>query len=76
MMIVDLIDLEDFAQALRELGVTVAANAERVAVEAALDSWLASATAEQAEAFAQLKERLASGFAGQMLPDVEAILAR
>ncbi|MCY0966178.1 hypothetical protein [Parathalassolituus penaei] len=73
MMIADLIDLEDFAQSLRELGVVIAADADAVQVRAALDSWLT--TDEQSAAWHQLKARLQTEFTGRMLPDVERLLA-
>lgn len=75
MMIADLMDLEDFAVQLRTLGISIPADVEVLVLKAAVDQWCAAADAEQLQAYEALCANIREQFAGNMLPDVEALLA-
>ena len=74
MMFADLIDLEDFASRLRELGVPVRAGADEAEVEGELEKWIRDGSDEQRSALGGMLSALEKEFEGLMLPSVEGIV--
>lgn len=70
MMLADLIDLEDFASRLRELGLALPVGADVATVRAELERWLGEASSEGLAAFERLASELEANAGGMMLPDV------
>lgn len=74
MMFADLVDFEDLAGQLKEIGIEASSKAEPAAMNAAATEWLASASAEQiAQAEARLKEFQAASD-GLILPAAKELL--
>ncbi|TCK02630.1 hypothetical protein [Marinobacterium mangrovicola] len=74
MMFADLIDLEDFASRLRELGIPVPAGADEAKVEGELETWIKEGSDEQRSALGGMLSELEKEFEGLMLPSVEEIV--
>ncbi|KEA63778.1 hypothetical protein ADIMK_2080 [Marinobacterium lacunae] len=75
MMIAELIDLEDFTDRLRELGLALPVGADATAVKAELEDWLGDASSEELNAFERMVATLEAKSGGMMLPIVVALIA-
>lgn len=74
MMFADLIDLEDFADRLRELGLALPVGADEALVAQELDSWLGEASRTGLAAVEQMIVELEQQSRGLMLPSVEVLV--
>jgi len=74
MMFADLIDLEDFADRLRELGLALPVGADETLVARELDDWLGDASQTALLAVEQMIVELEQQSRGLMLPSVEALV--
>lgn len=73
MMYADLIDLEDFSECLRGLGVTVPSGADQQLVALTLESWLDNASFDDKRSADLLLGELEEA-RGMMLPIVSALV--
>jgi hypothetical protein len=73
MMHADLIDLEDFSERLRGLGVTVPSGADQQLVALTLESWLDKASFNEKRSADRLLGEL-EDVRGLMLPSVSALV--
>lgn len=74
MMFADLIDLEDFANRLRELGLALPVGADEALITQELNQWLAEASTSGLAAIERMIEELEQQSLGLMLPGVEALV--
>jgi hypothetical protein len=74
MMFADLIDLEDFADRLRELGLALPVGADETLVARELEGWLEEASQSGLAAIEQMIAELEQQSRGLMLPSVEAMV--
>lgn len=73
MMYADLIDLEDFSERLRGLGVTVPSGADQQQIALTLESWLDNASFKEKRSADRLLGELEE-VRGMMLPSVSALV--
>jgi hypothetical protein len=73
MMFVDLIDLDDFAERLRGLGITVPSGADQQMVALTLENWLDKASYGEKRSADRLLGELEQ-IKGLMLPSVSALV--
>ncbi|MBS97689.1 MAG: hypothetical protein CMI01_03305 [Oceanospirillaceae bacterium] len=74
MMFADLIDLEDFANRLRELGLALPVGADAALIENELQDWLEGAPQDGLAAVKQMVSELERESRGLMLPSVAAMV--
>lgn len=73
MMYADLIDLEDFTERLRGLGITVPSGADQQAIALSLETWLEKASYGEKRSADRLLNELEQ-IKGMMLPSVSALI--
>jgi len=76
MMIAELIDLEDFADRLRKLGLALPAGADEAVIGVELEDWLGDASDDELSAFERTVSTLEVQSEGMMLPSVVALIER
>lgn len=76
MMIAELVDLEEFADHLRELGLALPVGADESVVKAELETWLDIASADELCAFERVASELEAESGGMILPSVTALIAQ
>ena len=75
MMFADLVDLDDFIDRLREVGLELSSGSDAAQVERQLESWIDHASRSEQMALRQLLAELERQSQGLMLPEVAIMVS-